>query len=156
MQAATKGDDPPSIEAEALLAKVRDIVFELHPHMRDRVHVTLDSALDRDLGLDSLARVELLVRIERSFGTSLSEETLASVDTPRDLLRALAAGNGVARSAVVVDVDTAEPVAIPAPTEARTLVEALDWHVRRNPERTHVHLYDESGGIRDIHYRDLL
>ena len=39
---------------------VRDLVWELHPEMQRRVAVTLDSDLDRDLGLDSLGRAELV------------------------------------------------------------------------------------------------
>ncbi len=157
MDAATTGDNRQQpIEAETLLSKVREIVYELHPHMRDRVHVTLDSALDRDLGLDSLARVEMLVRLEQSFGATLSEDTLANVETPRDLLRALLAGKPGMRAAGVVSVEVADLGEIPAPTAARTLLEALDWHVRAHPERTHVQLYGDAGEIQNVSYRDLL
>jgi acyl carrier protein len=154
--ATTGGSSQRPIEADALLAQVQEIVWELHPHMRDRVHVTLDSVLDRDLGLDSLARVELLVRLEQSFGTTLSEETLANVDTPRDVLRALAAGSAGVHGAETIAIDAPGPVEIPAPSEAGTLLEALDWHVRRHPERTHVHLHGESGDVQNIGYGDLL
>src|SRR3970282_393337 len=51
--------------------------------------VNLDSLLDRDLGFDSLARVELLARIEQAFGVSLPEQALVTAETPRDLLRAV-------------------------------------------------------------------
>ncbi|MCG6951319.1 MAG: acyl carrier protein, partial [Betaproteobacteria bacterium] len=50
-------------------------------------HASLDSALERDLGLDSLARVELMTRLEHAFGVSLPEQALVSSETPRDLLR---------------------------------------------------------------------
>lgn len=159
MDAATNGGGSSQrpIDADALLSQVQEIVWELHPHMRDRVHVTLDSALDRDLGLDSLARVELLVRLEQSFGVSLSEETLAGVETPRDVLRALAEGSARGqRGAAIVAIDAAGPVEIPAPSDAGTLLEALEWHVRRHPERTHVHLHGEGGQVENIGYRDLL
>ena len=49
---------------------VRDLVWELHPHMQRRVAITLDSDLDRDLGLDSLGRAELVLRIDRAFKIS--------------------------------------------------------------------------------------
>ena len=49
----------------------------------------LDSALERDLGLDSLSRVELAVRVERAFGISLSEQALGGMVTLRDLRRLL-------------------------------------------------------------------
>jgi acyl carrier protein len=154
----SNGNSQQSIEADALIAKVREIVFELHPHMRDRVHVTLDSTLDKDLGLDSLARVELLVRLEESFGATLSEATLASVDTPRDVLRALLAGGSAISAAERSEAPSAVVTEVPVPSasETGTLLEALDWHVRAHPERTHVQLYTDTGAIQNISYRDLL
>ena len=60
---------------------------ELHP--QDAYCVpTLDSTLERDLGLDSLGRAELLTRLERTCGVRLPEHLLATADTVRDLLRA--------------------------------------------------------------------
>ena len=70
---------------------VRDLVWELHPHMQRRVAVTLDSDLDRDLGLDSLGRAELVLRIDRTFKVRLPDQLLADANTPRDLLQALLA-----------------------------------------------------------------
>lgn len=154
---ATSGDaNQRSIDADALLAKVRDVVCELHPHMRDRLTVTLDSTLDRDLGLDSLARVELLVRLEQVFGATLSEATLASVETPRDVLRALLAGNPGMRAADSSLLEDAPVAEVAAPSAAETLLDALDWHVRAHPQRTHVQLYGDTGEIQDISYQDLL
>ncbi|TFH43619.1 MAG: acyl-phosphate glycerol 3-phosphate acyltransferase, partial [Lysobacterales bacterium] len=156
---AVAGDGSSSqrtIDADALLSKVLEIVCELHPHMRDRVRVTLDSTLDRDLGLDSLARVELLVRLEQSFGATLTEATLANVDTPRDVLRALLAANPGVRAGNAALVEDAAVAEVPVPSAAETLLEALDWHVRAHPERIHVRLYAETGSIENISYGDLL
>src|SRR3990172_11740275 len=50
---------------------------------------TLQSHLERDLGLDSLARVELFHRVEDAFGVRLREEIMVAAETPADLLRAL-------------------------------------------------------------------
>lgn len=149
------------VDAQALLSQVRDIVIELHPHMRERVQVTLDSALDKDLGLDSLARMELLERLERRFGASLSEETLAGVETPRDLLRALLAAGpalraGEARAASAHEALIVDSAEAPAPGAVGTLPDALDWHARAHPDRTHVRLLGESGETRDFSYRELL
>ena len=63
-------------DAAQLLALVDALVRELHPGAMRRA--TLDCALDRDLGLDSLSRVELLARIE--MGTSDFSELLMSSD----------------------------------------------------------------------------
>src|SRR5204862_478417 len=59
------------------------------PH-RPPPPVQLDSSLERDLGLDSLGRAELLLRVEAELGTALPARVLGEAETPRDLLRALA------------------------------------------------------------------
>src|SRR5688572_26418176 len=74
--------------AERLLAVVRRLVAEVRPGGAAPT-VRLDSALERELGLDSLARAELLLRIEAELGVALSERVLAEAETPRDLVRAL-------------------------------------------------------------------
>jgi acyl carrier protein len=56
----------------ALLRIVRELIDELHPEAGHFFHLTLDSSLDRDLGLNSLARMELLTRLEREFSLALS------------------------------------------------------------------------------------
>src|SRR5204862_3165199 len=81
-----------SIEPNKLLAVVAAVAREARPHVE--AYVALDSSLERDLGLDSLARVELVLRLEREFGASLPEQALASSETPRDLLRFLLASAG--------------------------------------------------------------
>ena len=63
--------NPPDVTAEPLLELVRELGSELHPARR--ISVTLDSALDRDIGLDSLGRVELILRMERRKYPDLGE-----------------------------------------------------------------------------------
>jgi acyl carrier protein len=53
--------------------------------------VAADASLERDLGLDSLGRAELVARLERSFGVRLPEQVLANAETLADLARAVAA-----------------------------------------------------------------
>src|SRR5687767_12947823 len=48
-----------------------------------------EASLERDLGLGSLERVELLLRLESAFGRRLGESALG-IDTPAGLARALA------------------------------------------------------------------
>ncbi|HSE11686.1 MAG TPA: acyl carrier protein, partial [Rudaea sp.] len=67
------GASPADVQAR-LLAIVRDTFVELRRESAERGRVTIHSSLDRDLGFDSLARVELLLRIERAFDTHLGEE----------------------------------------------------------------------------------
>jgi len=58
--------DPEEV-ARRVLDVTRQVTLELHPHRRRELALDLDSALDRDLGFDSLSRVELLMRMERTF-----------------------------------------------------------------------------------------
>src|SRR3989304_4022906 len=92
IDSAGTGPEKDNPEVAARLSRlVRDLVWELHPHMQRRVAVTLDSDLDRDLGLDSLGRAELVLRIDRAFKVHLPDQLLADASTPRDLLQALLA-----------------------------------------------------------------
>ena len=106
----------------------------------------LDSLLERDLGIDSLARVELLLRIERAFEVRLPEHLLAEAETPRDLLQALLKGGAIAPARDWAGTTPVEAPALggeEAPGAAATLIEALDWHVAAHPDRTHIVLLGE-------------
>ena len=88
---------------------MREIVAELHPHLGTRAGVTLDSSLDRDLGLDSLSRMELLSRLERRFGVTIPEAVMANAETARELLPALRAGERRRRSSAATGADGGGP-----------------------------------------------
>jgi 1-acyl-sn-glycerol-3-phosphate acyltransferase len=76
------------IDIKALLVVIRAMVGEVHPHWKN-LHFTPDTHLERDLGLDSMARMELRTRIEAQFGVPLPETAAIAAATPNDLLRAL-------------------------------------------------------------------
>jgi len=142
-----------AIEPDRLLNVVAAVAREARPHVD--AYVTLDSSLERDLGLDSLARVELVLRIEREFAASLPEQALASSETPRDLLRfVLASAGQAAHSADRTVASLAAGTGVRPPEHAKTLTEALEYHVERQPERLTVHLYDE-GAEHPLSYRAL-
>jgi acyl carrier protein len=130
------------IDPNRLLAVVAEVAREARPHVD--AYVALDSSLERDLGLDSLARVELVLRLEREFAASLPEQALASSETPRDLLRFVLASAGQApQSADRTVASLVQSEGVRPPDQAKTLTEALEYHVERQPERLTVHLYDE-------------
>ena len=81
--------ETPDLEALAprLLATVCRVADELRPQARLATSLGLDHSLERDYGLDSLARVELITRIDHDLGLSLGEAALTDAETPRDLLR---------------------------------------------------------------------
>ena len=86
----TGNADPTQIEAEVLRA-VGALVREVQPDRGGDIHVSPASRLDRDLGLDSLARAELLLRLETIFQVSLPEGLLSEAETPADLAEAAVA-----------------------------------------------------------------
>lgn len=142
-----------------LLAVVRGLTFELHPKKSRSLQVTLESRLDRDLGIDSLGRAEMLLRIERAFRVRLPERLVGDAETPMDFLLALEEASektpdeGRSES---VPVAPALPVVTETPVAASTLVEVLDWHVERHPDRPHVTiLQDDRIEIRTLTYKDL-
>ncbi len=131
-----------TIDPARMLSIVADVAREARPHLDS--YVALDSSLERDLGLDSLARVELVLRLEREFSTSLPEQALASAETPRDLLRFLLGAAGHAPQAADHSVASlVQSEGVRPPDQAQTLTEALEYHVERQPDRLTVHLYEE-------------
>lgn len=125
---------------------------ELNPAHRSQA-ATLDSRLDRDLGIDSIGRAELVGRIERAFGVALPEHTLAEAETPHDLLTAALARHNVAPipQQRIAQAPTA-PAAAPVPVEAGTLCAALDWHAEHHPDRPHIILEEADAAPSTISY----
>jgi 1-acyl-sn-glycerol-3-phosphate acyltransferase len=151
-----EGVQPASAPADALLEVVQALALELHPHRQRIVAATLDSSLERELGFDSLGRVELLQRVERAFGVRLPDQLLATAETPRDLLRALAtagAHSRIVHGEAVTSMPLSEVDA--APMRAGTLIDVLDWHVQSHPKRPHLYLYGEGDTAEEISYAEL-
>lgn len=127
---------------ESVLETIRDLAIELHPEWRRTLTVLADSDLDRDLGFDSLARAELLLRVNRQFDIELPDRLLVDAATAGDIVEAVigavpAVRTEDARGAV-------RPIVLPRsdlPEEARTLLEVLDFHVGAHADRPHVYLW---------------
>ena len=150
MQPAAAQPDPPpdpAPEADALarrlLAIVAALVAESGPAGRAPVVPTLDSQLERDLGIDSLAGVELGLRIEQALGVRLPDATLTEARTPRDLVAAVLRAAGIAHGPQTTDVIAlVAEREIATPEGATTLVAMLEWHAERHPDRTHITLLE--------------
>jgi 1-acyl-sn-glycerol-3-phosphate acyltransferase len=132
-----------------------ELAAELHPH-RTLPPASLHTHLDRDLGLDSLAMAELLVRLENAFGASLPSSLLSTAETPEDLLRAVV-GVGTAKEAPapVPTYDLSQTATETIPLEAGTLLNVLDWHRENHPDQVHIHLLGEDGPLDALTYADL-
>jgi len=141
--------------ASQVLELAHGLAAELQPRLASLRHVTLDSHLDRDLGLDSLSRLELIARLEKHFSIHLPERVFSQAESPRDLLRAVVG----AEAATPVNI---EQVTLEAreetgetPEHAQTLSEVLDWHAQRHPHQAHIRLYAENGEDQIVSYGEL-
>ncbi|MDH3535016.1 MAG: AMP-binding protein, partial [Gammaproteobacteria bacterium] len=155
MKAGFTPDDQDQL-ANTLLMLIEGLVTELHAAKTLSFVLSLDSSLDDDLGLDSLARVELISRIEQHFNVTLPQQDFAEAESPRDLLRSIinAQGHKKTFSARQV-IERAVGKAGELPHHAATLVEVLEWHVRLNPERLHINILGEDNDVQGLTYRQL-
>lgn len=145
---APAGVDRAPVERE-VTAIVSNLLSELGSAPGRRIAPS--NSLDRDLGLGSLERVELLLRIEQAFGLRLADDVMVAADTVADLATAVLAGSPtIAEPAPRAAPVPGEGVAVPC--SARSLVEALAWQVERNPQRTHIFLRGDATEERTITY----
>jgi 1-acyl-sn-glycerol-3-phosphate acyltransferase len=135
---------------DRVLAVVRELLSELG-HASALRSAGPASHLDRDLGLGSLERVELLLRLEKSFGTRLDEEVLAGAETVQDLIFAVAAANG-AQGNASVRTETAVTATRGASTDlaegipaAETFQEVLRQRGHADASRSHLIFYEDEG-----------
>ncbi len=153
---------PAEVRADFTEGDLRELVAatlrELQRGLPMVASVTLASSLDRDLGLDSLGRVELLLRIERAASVALPEDTLQTAETVADLWRAVQSGRPQATAAALPQAPRraaeAEPASEgPAVLDAQTLLQVLDAHLRVHPDRTQAIVLADEGEIRIDHRR---
>ena len=115
---------------------------ELHPQRAKSLNFSPSSRLEEDLGIDSLARTELILRIERAFHARLPADMLGEAETILDLVRGLAQSE----RKQLIRPEAPPPLNMPfvqAATEARTLMDVLQWHVANHPDRLHLSLLQE-------------
>ena len=142
-------DSTQANDARRVLDTVYALARDINPRRAETLSVTLDSQLDRDLGIDSLGRVELLARLEDAFKVTIAEQALMEADTPRDLLRALVRSLAQAHGRRAQNVGQVQHIELghvsDTPGGAETLLDVLDWHAERHPDRPHIRLYDDEG-----------
>ena len=139
-----------------MLEMIRKLVHEVHPQQSGLEHISLDSTFETDLGLDSLARVELMRRVEQQFELALPDRAIAEIETARDLLRAVM---GAETPRLALSDTNIQPVemgeGIIAPAGAQTLVDVLNWHVLHQPDRRHIQMYQDDNKGEAISYLQL-
>ncbi len=134
--------------------------------------------LERELGLGSLERVELMLRLGDASGVRLPDRVVAEADTVQDLVDAILRaetgddGNGTgARGATALVASaptstlTSSAAASAAPAihpdieqqirQAETLSEILRLRGRGEPGRSHIQIYEEDEQLRTITFGEL-
>ncbi|WP_249221420.1 AMP-binding protein [Cupriavidus sp. KK10] len=140
-------------DAQRLLGIVRALAAELRPGAQEVSTLGIDHSLERDFGLDSLARAELLTRIEDEYGARVNEEALMAAETPRDLLSLTAHGAAAAIPAAMPAVPVVHGAARTAaanrpPDSAATLMDLIDWHAASHGDE----IYATLQGSGDLSY----
>jgi 1-acyl-sn-glycerol-3-phosphate acyltransferase len=118
------------------------------------------SQLDRDLGLGSLERVELLARLETAFGVRLPDRVASEANTPEDLARAILGGSETEPqeleqdSALRASVTAQKMQREAAQTgifSAETLLDVLRFRAVHDADRAHLLITEDSDdGERNI------
>jgi fatty-acyl-CoA synthase len=142
--------DLPSVR-ERVLDVVRELLEELGSHGAVP-ELSEKSNLDRDLGLGSLERVELLTRLENAFGVRLPDTLAAEASSPEELIQAIykAPENSVGeeeefsvlRSALATQ-KMEEAAADSIVEKAETLVEAIRYRGIHDAGRTHLIIVED-------------
>ena len=127
--ASAQIDDPE--RRPEIIGVVRQLVAELRGRRAGTVDVSPRSRLDRDLGIDSLGRTELILRIERALRVRLPSSAVAEVETIGDLLAAIENLPQRRTSALPAMPAPASLPPVSAPVEALTLREELTMWPRR-------------------------
>jgi len=153
--------------APRVLAAARSVADELRPQAGPTATLGLDHSLERDFGVDSLARVELITRISHDLGVTVGEAALTETETPRDLLRFITIGGDTAVLGPGAETlhgpqpRAAQEIPLPhaaqsyPPDSVKTLVEVFDWHLRQHPQRVLITLYGEGDARVELSYADL-
>ena len=136
-----------------MLVIVRELLTELGSHQAAQ-NVTINSSFDRDLGLGSLERVELLVRAEKRYGCRLPDEIAQRAETPAEWIEALASGGQVRTKPARFPIEPSRE-ASPPPAESKTFADILRTQVETEPGRIQIHLIEGDSG-QTITYAQLL
>src|ERR1700683_3410935 len=178
----TKLDRKPAVAAQAL-ASVRQLLLELGSSRgtEELVARGTKAHLERELGLGSLERVELMLRLGDACGVRLPDRVVAEAHTVQDLVDAIlrveaSGGNGsnaesttpaavAPTSSLTPSGSTSTSAAASSPAirpdideqirKAETLSEIFRLRGRGEPGRSHIQIYEEDDQLRTITFGEL-
>lgn len=118
--------------------------------------LNLQAKLTKDLGLDSLAQVELLTRLEEAFGISFPEHIFLELSRPHDIVNALLKNaQDVSLLPQRFESLEQERIVLDLPETSKTLVEVLVRQAHYQGNNTHILLRTESGSDLPIRFKNL-
>jgi fatty-acyl-CoA synthase len=170
----TKIDRPAAVTAQTLEI-LRQLLVELGGQrgLEELMARGPAAHLERELGLGSLERVELMLRLGDACGVRLPDRVVAEADTVQDLVEAILreeSGTGTGSASLSSNAVTGAGTAVvTAPAYSRairvdleqqvrnaeTLTEILRLRGRSEPAREHIHLYEENDQLRTITFGEL-
>ena len=140
---------------ERVLEEIRGLLHELGSHGALPM-LNGGSQLDRELGLGSLERVELLARLETAFEIRLPDRVASEANTPDDLARAVLEAPGAGAD----DGESGSPLRASVTTQklhreaadagvfsAETLIEVLRHRAVHDAERAHLLITEDTDGM---------
>jgi 1-acyl-sn-glycerol-3-phosphate acyltransferase len=137
---------------ERVLEEIRGLLAELGSQGALPM-LSATAQLDRDLGLGSLERVELLARLETAFHLRLPDRVASEANTPEDLALAILTAPGT--NVEVEEADSALRASVTvqklhrAATDegvfaAETLIDVLRYRATNDAERAHLHITEDA------------
>ena len=151
MATTTPQLDLPGVR-ERVLDVLRGLLEELGSHGAV-AELSVHSNLDRDLGLGSLERVELLTRLEAAFEVRLPDTLAAEASSPEELITAIVAAPGIPlgpqeelsalRSSRAAEARASE-AADTIVEKAETLVEAIRYRGMHDAQRAHLLITEDN------------
>ena len=158
---------------ERALGVLRHLLEELGsgPALKELDRSRTAAHLERDLGLGSLERVELLLRLDGAFNMHLPDQAVAQANTLSDLIEAIlrqeperaGASGRVAAARHTPATTKVQHGSAPATSHdfrreldsAETLLEVIHLRARAEPNQVHIQLYEEDGKVRPVTYGGL-
>src|SRR5579883_107725 len=135
-----------------LIAITNQLVAELGGSRRE---IKLTMSLQR-LGIDSLARAELFLRLERKFDITIPDRIIASAETLQEIIDYIQQANPRVIPLQHNVIKEHGQYSSVDPTQAHTLIDILLLYGEKSPDKAHIYFQNEAGGEDIITYEQLL